>query len=60
MTTVSATLDFSQLAPERSLSLPARKIFTITTAIWASATIALMVLFYNGVLDFVMSSRLSM
>lgn len=57
----STTLpEFSGLAPERSLSLPARKIFVIATSIWAAATVALMVLFYVGVLDFVMSSRLSM
>ena len=60
MTTPAANIDFTQLAPQRSFSQPARRIFTIVTAIWVAATISLMVLFYNGVLDFVMSSRLSM
>lgn len=60
MTTSAPTLEFTQLAPERSFSQPARKIFLTVTAVWSAATISLMVLFYNGILDFVMSSRLSM
>ena len=60
MTTTARVLDFAGLAPERSFSQGARRIFIPVTAIWAAATVSLMVLFYNGVLDFVMSSRLSM
>ena len=55
-----AHLQFSQLAPERSLSKPAQRIFVVATSIWAAATVTVMVLFYVGVLDFVNSSRLSM
>ena len=60
MTTHSPAVEFTQLAPERSFSQPSKKIFMTVTAIWSAATVSLMVLFYNGVLDFVMSSRLSM
>ncbi|MEP1470159.1 MAG: hypothetical protein ABJK25_04235 [Halieaceae bacterium] len=60
MTDAPAAVDFTGLAPERSFSMSARKIFAVTTSVWVAATISVMVLFYVGVLDFVMSSRLSM
>lgn len=60
MTSSAPAVAFTQLAPERALSQSARTIFLVTTAIWSAATITLMILFYVGVLDFVMSSRLSM
>lgn len=60
MTTSLASLEFAQLAPERSLSQPARKIFKIWTQIWILCTVSVMMLFYVGELDFVMSGRLSM
>ena len=59
-TTPAANVDFTQPAPARHFSAASRKIFVTATSIWAAATVALMVLFYIGVLDFVMSSRLSM
>ena len=59
-TASAANVDFTQPAPARHFSAASRKIFVTATSIWAAATVALMVLFYIGVLDFVMSSRLSM
>ncbi len=60
MPTSIAPPEFAQPAAERSLSQPARKIFRIWTQIWFASTITVMVLFYIGVFDFVMSGRLSM
>jgi len=60
MTTATVSRDFTQLACERSLSQPARKIFTIWTQVWILLTVTVMVLFYLGVLDFVNSARASM
>jgi hypothetical protein len=60
MTASTAPVEFARPAPERSLSQPAKKTFVIWTQIWIALTVTVMVLFYTGVLDFVMSSRLSM
>lgn len=60
MANLAITPGFAQLAPQRSFTNPAKKIFLTTTAIWVAATISVMTMFYFGVLDFVMSSRLSM
>ncbi len=60
MTALAAPLDLTRLAPERSLSAPAKKIFKTWTASWIIGTLTVMVLFYIGTLDFVMSGRLSM
>ena len=60
MTTSPPALDITHLAPERSFSQPARKVYTIWTLLWIASTVTFMVLFYNGVLDFVNSSRASM
>lgn len=60
MSSSSASFDFNQLAPERSLSLSAKSTFKAWTQIWIALTLTVMGLFYVGVLDFVMSSRLSM
>lgn len=60
MNTSASTIEFSGLAPERALSPTAKKIFTIATGIWVVGTLSVMMLFYVGTLDFVMSGRLSM
>ncbi len=52
--------DFYRLAPERSFSQPARKIFTVWTQIWIVLTVATMLAFYFGALDFINSARTSM
>lgn len=53
-------LDMTQLVPERSLSLPAKKIFKTWTTAWVVGTVSVMLLFYFGAMEFVMSGRLSM
>ena len=60
MSSSSSAAEFLRPAPERSLSQPAKQTFKIWTQLWIVSTVTVMVLFYIGVLDFVMSSRLSM
>ncbi len=60
MTSSSTTFDFARPAPERSFSLPARKTFVLWTQIWIALTVANMVLFYVGKIDFINSARVSM
>ncbi|QFU75786.1 hypothetical protein EY643_09010 [Halioglobus maricola] len=60
MTTSSAGVGFEHLAPQRALSQPAKSAFKTWTLTWIASTLAVMVLFYVGVLDFVNSSRASM
>ena len=60
MTSKPATFEFTRLAPERSFSKPAKSIFQVWTTLWILTTLAVMMSFYTGVLDFVWSARASM
>ncbi|MEM1141514.1 MAG: hypothetical protein AAGI88_02930 [Pseudomonadota bacterium] len=60
MTKMPPALELEQLAPARAFSQPAKRIFKIWTSLWIITTLAVMTMFYTGVLDFVSSSRASM
>lgn len=56
----TADPDFARPAPARTFSEPAKRIFLRWTALWIVTTLAVMVMFYTGVVDFVWSARGSM